>query len=217
MDVHNSDELCHYGIQGMKWGIRRFQNKDGSYTTAGKQRYTNKAELKKDIKTENKKSKTYGLEATVYEKAHNLSKRKTEKALKSYNKAKDNNSSEKRIKRKKLKYEAAKKTESEMLSERMKTEKRLKEHYDSLIKKFGKEYVEDIKYNKKGGLNEAEDSKRVAMQIVAGLGAMAMAGITGFGIAYAPKTSSEMARSIVNIENAINYGELKKKQQKPKK
>lgn len=31
-----SDELCHYGVLGMKWGIRRYQNKDGSLTAAGK-------------------------------------------------------------------------------------------------------------------------------------------------------------------------------------
>lgn len=31
--------LQHYGIKGMKWGIRRYQNKDGSLTSAGKRRY----------------------------------------------------------------------------------------------------------------------------------------------------------------------------------
>lgn len=31
--------LQHHGIKGMKWGIRRFQNEDGSLTSAGKQRY----------------------------------------------------------------------------------------------------------------------------------------------------------------------------------
>lgn len=31
--------LCHHGIKGQKWGIRRFQNKDGSLTAAGKKRY----------------------------------------------------------------------------------------------------------------------------------------------------------------------------------
>ena len=30
--------LCHHGIKGMKWGIRRYQNKDGSLTPAGKKR-----------------------------------------------------------------------------------------------------------------------------------------------------------------------------------
>ena len=34
-------ELYHWGIKGMKWGIRRFQNKDGSLTPEGKKRYEN--------------------------------------------------------------------------------------------------------------------------------------------------------------------------------
>lgn len=33
-----SDELYHHGILGMKWGIRRFQNKDGSLTPQGRKR-----------------------------------------------------------------------------------------------------------------------------------------------------------------------------------
>ena len=33
------DELYHHGIKGQKWGVRRFQNEDGSLTPAGKKRY----------------------------------------------------------------------------------------------------------------------------------------------------------------------------------
>ena len=31
--------LQHYGIKGQHWGVRRFQNEDGSYTAEGKERY----------------------------------------------------------------------------------------------------------------------------------------------------------------------------------
>ena len=33
------DTLQHWGIKGMKWGIRRYQNKDGSLTARGRMRY----------------------------------------------------------------------------------------------------------------------------------------------------------------------------------
>lgn len=36
---YNHNELYHYGIKGQKWGVRRFQNEDGTLTPAGKERY----------------------------------------------------------------------------------------------------------------------------------------------------------------------------------
>lgn len=49
--------LEHHGILGMKWGIRRFQNKDGSYTNAGRKRY--------GIEREKNKYKTVSKENSI--------------------------------------------------------------------------------------------------------------------------------------------------------
>jgi len=35
----SSDELMHFGIKGQKWGVRRYQNEDGTLTEEGKKRY----------------------------------------------------------------------------------------------------------------------------------------------------------------------------------
>lgn len=33
-----NDEIYHFGVKGMKWGVRRYQNSDGTLTAAGKKR-----------------------------------------------------------------------------------------------------------------------------------------------------------------------------------
>lgn len=37
--IHRDNELTHYGVPGTKWGIRRYQNKDGSYKPGAEGRY----------------------------------------------------------------------------------------------------------------------------------------------------------------------------------
>lgn len=56
--MYYNDQIWHWGVKGMKWGVRRYQNADGSLTGAGKKRYD------RDVAA-NKKKKDNKLPADV--------------------------------------------------------------------------------------------------------------------------------------------------------
>lgn len=56
------DELYHFGVKGMKWGVRRYQNEDGSLTSLGKKR----DKMLSDRKTANKHSTTSNIVNAQY-------------------------------------------------------------------------------------------------------------------------------------------------------
>ena len=66
-----TNELYHHGIKGMRWGVRRYQNADGSLTPAGRKRV----------------SKEY--KKTADEVTKTLNRNSTDMYVKSYNKAAD--------------------------------------------------------------------------------------------------------------------------------
>lgn len=91
--MENYDELYHWGIKGQKWGVRRYQNKDGTLTPAGQKRYNKemaklKAEeskLKAEQKVLNNKKKTQAKIDKLESKKSELEAQK--KALKEEQKA----------------------------------------------------------------------------------------------------------------------------------
>lgn len=86
MVYYHSSELYHHGILGMKWGVRRYQNKDGSLTAAGRKRYSTEERI------ENAKAKYTGRRKAAdanYKKASSeykdrLSGRSTDSILNDY-------------------------------------------------------------------------------------------------------------------------------------
>lgn len=60
--------LAHYGTKGMEWGVRRFQNEDGSLTPAGRERY--------GVGPSRSKQKVNAAELAVYETGYQVKKLK---------------------------------------------------------------------------------------------------------------------------------------------
>lgn len=91
----SEEELYHHGVKGQKWGVRRYQNEDGSLTNAGKKRYGTSENFERQYPADKKKSDisaiNSGREATRNAKEVNknlkeLEKEKTSKKQKQVNK-----------------------------------------------------------------------------------------------------------------------------------
>ena len=152
------NELYHWGIKGMKWGVRRYQNKDGSLTEAGEKRYAREAEKGgfneknaegKYYKTSKKGNmETIGAEPARYAKEDNealktvvTESRGMTRELKNLNEA-----SIRRTKNNRPKMDLSNMTDKEMRDEinRAMLEKQYNDMFAPQKSTKGREYVNDI-------------------------------------------------------------------------
>lgn len=132
----DNNELLHWGIKGMKWGVRRFQNKDGSLTPEGKKRY--KDEMDK-LRAEEKAIKTK--EATKAKIAKLDAKRKE---LDERKRALDDDTAPKPVSKPKRKsIRDMSETEIRDKMARLQLEKDLKD-LENKTRSKGKAFVEDV-------------------------------------------------------------------------
>ena len=82
------DELYHHGIKGMRWGVRRFQNEDGTLTAQGRQRYkdyrsdqSTRRSLTRHVAADKKNLKARGEAMNEVTKNYNDAQEQMRKAL----------------------------------------------------------------------------------------------------------------------------------------
>lgn len=148
MEGFKKDDLEHYGLKGQKWGIRKYQNKDGTYTEAGKKRYNR----------EQKKASKLTAQARVSSRAVRLAEKKTHKAkVKAHMAPTDKN---------RLSYAANRSALEKLREKNGKNIDAINTHIDELKKTYGEKNVKGLRVNRHGVVKDSVMKKQLSDIVV---------------------------------------------------
>ena len=148
MDYREYSELYHHGIKGMHWGIRRYQNQDGSLTEAGKKRRS----------LGNRVDEAVGKVLSIENDTANRTMRSSGKLRKTYYEMQKSG-----IKYKDGKYQYTDKSNKEKYKRQRELQVKAKQYANEYIKKYGEQ---PITYNQS---KNAQKGAIVGMAVAAGL------------------------------------------------
>lgn len=211
----SEDELYHYGVKGMKWGVRRYQNLDGSLTAAGKKR------ARQEYMEDNKKAFELGKGATVYGHAAAKSMNRTIKIENKLDKQyeKDPDGVRRRTQSLRKKWNASAKTADQLAQAYAAARDIGEKHCKSLIDKYGKDAIVPIKYKdiklKQGKHSPSsirtmnEDTNSISdYAINAGISVVTVAlnimGVLPVGVISTPSTTSQKASRLEKEMYKVN-------------
>ena len=136
------DYLIHYGVKGQRWGIRRYQNKDGSLTSEGRKH------LREEIKRENRRAFELGRTATIYGRALAYSNAQLAKAQTKADKANASDAYQTKRSTRLLNEDLGieKEVNANLDAAYKRSSSEAESHAKALAEKYGKEKVKDIAY-----------------------------------------------------------------------
>lgn len=212
-------ELYHYGVKGMKWGVRRYQNTDGSLTAAGRKK------ARQEYRADNKTAYELGKSATITGRAAARSMKRTIKLENKIDKqldrdtmrGRDTGPVSGRTKSLTKRWNASATTTLQLSKAYADNKAKAEQHCKSLIDKYGQEAVSAIKYkdvklpngqyspDKFTTINERTNN--LSDYAKAGAASMASIGVTAMlgapvTLIFSPKTTNEKAR---DLEMATYY------------
>ena len=151
--------LAHHGVKGMHWGVRRYQNPDGSLTAAGRRRME---------KSDRRRVRNARFESKAIDRERKTTERLLKKAEKKYNKIKDSTKDTKHNRKTEDKYNIAKKLDEKVAKKQSEQYKKAISLTNDYVKQYGDKKIKDLRLDKNGRIDDHETRKVIGQILLGG-------------------------------------------------